>query len=708
LSADAIKKIDITSTKKTKEGLETTEDEKTIDLKLKESAKKGFMGDVELGYGHTVPPRVVQHLPIELRNHRYEGSVSMNYFNPKLRASVFGNINNVNETGNIDLVGGTRGAANNLQPGVIRTIMIGTNLNLFVSKKIDINLTYFYKNILTTIERESFNESILPDNSYSRNNTEQDLSQSTNHFSYGSIKYKIDSTQKLHFRYRINYQGGGSLRDRYETTRGSEEILENEISQRYESDQNRLSIAPSLNYQKQFKKKNRELTANVTANLSFNEDDSENKSQTNLYNDNGVLNMIDTLEQEQSKIGGRQNYTADVTFREPIGKKNRLYFKLLGGIRNDQNRQTAYDIIGQQRIENTNFTDAYWRHYNYQEFKITFNRKIDAYILNIGLGIKRSALEGIVASSSSPIIQAFYFPTGNLRFRYFISKRKKITLTYRTRFSEPQLQQLQPVINNQNPLSLVIGNPNLQPEYHHNIGLRMDWWEQLTLTNFYINLNLNVTQNTIIQSQTFDENFRVIYQPINNGLTYQTGVYLGCNTILKKIQVKVDIRGGANINQRPLLLNGALTEQLNHDYNANLTLSNKKKKILDIVATARLVVGNAVYANNSDLNVSYINHTYAANIRLTIAKKWNLFSKFQYKIYANTGYGDAIAIPIWTAGINRTFFKNDALKIELMGENLLNEALQVNRYNQNGVISETRSILLGRYIMLKLRYKIKN
>lgn len=708
LSADAIKKIDITSTKKNKQGIETTEDEKTINLKLKESAKTGLLGNVKLGYGYTVPPRNTQNVSPELGNHRYRGGVTINYFTPKFRATVFGNVNNVNESGGLNMTGNVNGAASNLRPGVIRTIMAGTNLNIFLSKKIDLGFTYYYNNTLTTIEQENFRASVLPNNLYTRNSKEQNLTYPQRHLIYGTMKFKIDSTQKLNFRFRLNYQTGGSLRDKYEATKGANDSLENEVSQLYESSQNRFSIAPSLNYQKDFKKKGRELVVNVIADMLFNDDNSENNSLTNLYNDSGVLTSIDTLEQEQIRTGSNQNYRADITFREPIGKDNKLYFKLEGGIKNDRNEQSAYDISGQQRIRNTDFTNAYWRHYNYQEFNITFKRKVKAYSLSVGLGIKRSALEGVVASSVSPIIQAFYFPTGNLRFRYFISKSKKITLTYRTRFSEPRLQQLQPVGNNQDPLSLVIGNPSLQPEYHHNIRLRMDWWEQLTFTNFYTSASLNVTQNTIIQSQTFDENFRSIYQPINEGLTYRAGLSIGCHTILKKLQMKIDVRGGLSLNQRPILLNGALTRQLNHDYNANLTLSNKKKKIVDVLVTARLVIGNAVYAGNSDLNVSYVNHNYGAKVRVTIAKKWNISTNFEYKIYANTGYGEAIAVPIWRGGIDRTFLKSNALKIELMGENLLNEALQINRYNQDGIISETQSILLGRYIMLRLRYQIKS
>jgi hypothetical protein len=707
LSADAIKKIDITSTKKNKQGIETTEDEKTINLKLKESAKRGLIGNVELGYGYTIPPRedTTTHSS-ELGNDRYKGRLSLNYFNPKFRATVFGNINNVNESGAMNSTRNARGMANNLRPGIIRTIMVGTNLNIFVSKKVDLGFTYYYNNALTTIERETDRESVLPSNIYTRKSTEQNLSYPQTHFLFTSFKYKIDSSQSLNIRCRINYQTGGSYRDKTEKTKREDSTLQNGVSQLYESSQDRISIAPSLNYQKEFKKKGRELTSNIVADLMFNDNNSENKSYTDLYNNNGVLTTTDSLEEGQERTGSTQNYRADITFREPIGKDNKLYFKLLAGVKIDENKQQTYDISGQQGIDN--FTDTYRRHYNHQEFKIMFKRKVTAYLVDFGLGIKRSALEGVVADSVSPIVQAFYFPTGNLRFRYFISKSKKITLTYKTRFSEPQLQQLQPVVNNQDPLSLFEGNPDLLPEYHHNIRLRLDWWEQLTFTNFYVNVSLNITQNTIIQSQKTDTNSRVKYKPINKGVTSRAALSLGCNSILKKLQMKIDFRGGTNFSWRPILLNEILKQQLNHDYNASLTLSNKKKKIIDILTMARVVIGNAVYENDSDLNVSYLNHNYATKIRVTIAKKWNFSTNFECKIYTNTGFGDAIVVPIWAARINRTFLKNNALKIELMGENLLNQNLQVNQYSQDGITSEIKSVLLGRYIMLKIQYQIKS
>lgn len=95
-----------------------------------------------------------------------------------------------------------------------------------------------------------------------------------------------------------------------------------------------------------------------------------------------------------------------------------------------------------------------------------------------------------------------------------------------------------------------------------------------------------------------------------------------------------------------------------------------------------------------------------AKARITIAKKWNLKTDFNYSIFDDLGYGENFAIPIWSASVSRTFFKSDQLKIELSAENILNEAFRINRYNWNGNVTETQTNLLGRYFMLSVAYKI--
>lgn len=707
LPADAIKKIEITSTKKDKDGLELTNDEKTIDLKLKKNAKRGVWGVIEAGYGSTVPPRASLNSSSNLGNHRYLGNLMLHYFSPKIKLSLLGASNNVNESVYVSAAGQDAVELSPSRSAITRTLLGGMNLNVSFSKKTSVGLSYNYVNSLIRSEKTSFLESVLPNNRYVRNSQNQNESLPQKHIFYSKFKHEFDSTQKINFYCRVNYQFTLNEKSYEATTSGESDQLENQIIQNYDNNPINWSINPRLNYQKKFKKKGQELVANLVLGFRFNPTFSYNYSLTNLYNNNGMLETVDTLEQEQSRVGKSQKYTGNIIFRLPIGKQNKLQFRALAGVHNGQNNQLVYDIESSHRVENDSLSDAYWRHNNYQELKMTFKRKTDAYHLDVGLAVKRSALEGVVASNASRINQAFYFPIGNLRFRYLFSKSKNITFNYTTRFSTPRIDQLQPVVNNQNPLSIRLGNPDLLPEYQHNIRLGTTIWDQLTATNFYANLNLNIVQNSIIQSRVFDENFRAITVPINSELTYRVSAYLGCNKTFKKLGIKLGIRGGANLNRRPIMLNTEFTKQLNQNYNGSLTLSNKKKKIIDCSIAAQFSVGHSTYENNDALKVTYINHSYRAKIRATIAKKWNLQTSFDYRVYANTGYNAAIAVPLWSASFYRTFLKDDLLKVEILAQNILNEAVQVTRSNQDGIISENQSILLGRYLMLKVSYQIR-
>ncbi len=661
LPADAIKKIEIANTKEKKDGIDTNNDEKTIDLKLKEEAKKGFLGQIEGGYGYP--------------NHRYKGGLSLNYFNPKIRLTVFGGINNINQSAlafeRQNVYGNARQRA-----GITRAIAGGFNANLFLSEKTQLNLTYMYNNDLTTVDKTAFSQSILPENIYTRNSSNNNLSSSQRHYFYTKLLYKFDKTQKLQFILRFRYQQGGQEQHKNETTAGLGDTLQNSLAQLYNNKSDNFTISPNLFYQKKFKKKGREFSARVNLNFIVNSSSSDNNSLTNFYNDSGLLTQIDTLRQEQLGQRAEQACDAIISFKEPVGDKNDLEFDLYVGGRNSENERSAFDIFTQTKIENTSLSDSYQKFQNHQEFKTSFKRKTDNYFFKISLGFSRNALEGRIASNPSPIIQDFYYPTGSFRFRYFFTKSKRITFNYNTRFTIPRIEQLQPIVNNNDPLSTSIGNPNLLPEYSHALNLRVDLWEQLTFTNFYTSIYINFIQNSIIQATILDENFRLSSQPINSGLSYRGGSYLGYSTAIKKL-LKINLKAGVSLYQGPIIINGILLGQFNHDYNANLIIGNRKKEIIDASIAAKVVVGNSIYESNSALNVSYVNHSYSANFRVTIAKKWQIKTQFNYQIYANAGFGEAIAIPIWSAGISRTFLKSDALKIEFTAENLLNEGKPV-------------------------------
>jgi hypothetical protein len=720
LPADAIKKVEVYDKKTEKEELTGKDDDtesKTINLTLKEDKKVGYMGNIEGGYGY-YPDK-----------HYYQGNLALNYFNPKMRISLIGASNNVNKAGFSyqDFQGMTGGYDNFMSgysgmsignswndpilnllwgnaTGETQAITGGLNMNFFLSEKTEISAHYMYTNANKSMFTKTFSRSISPENYYTRNSSNTQLLLAQRHVFNTKFSHKFDSTQEIRFRLKMKYTNSDEENGRFTETLAEQDSLENNINQNSETDEAGFGVITNLHYQKKLAKKGRSLWANVAFALANNEDVFQTFSRTNLYQNEQVIGT-DTLDQNQTSVNDKQVYGAELAYTEPLGDKNQLEFKLRAGFSTEKNDRQAFDIREQVQFLNTSLTDLYQKQYDFQVFTSDFKHEGEKVTVNLSAGLQRSGLKGVLASSTELINQTYYYPIGSAMFGYKFSKSKSLKINYRTRVNEPNLNQLQPMLNNQNPLSIRLGNPNLIPEYEHNLWINYNLWDQLNFTSFYVSLYGSLNQNSIVDKQTIDDNFRTIYQPINFGTSFNAGMYFGYNGEIKKI-IKYNIRGGANLSQKQVLLNEKASEQLSHNYNVYVSFGNKKKKVVDVSISARANLGNSVYSQNDALNLTTLNHTYTAKARVTIAKKWNLKTDFNYSVFDNLGFGESFAIPILSASVSRTFFKADQLKIELSAENILNEAFRVNRYNWNGNITETQTNLLGRYFMLSVAYKI--
>lgn len=720
LPADAIKKVEVYDKKSEKEELTGKDDgneSKTINLTLKEDKKVGYMGNIEGGYGYYPD------------NHYYKGNLGLNYFNPKMRISLIGAANNVNKAGFSyqDFQGMTGGNENFMSgysgmsigsswndpvlgllwgnsSGETRAITGGVNMNFFLSEKTELSAHYMYTNANKSMLTKTFSRSITPENFYTRNSNNTQLLLAQRHVFNTKFSHKFDSTQEIRFRLKMKYTDSDEDNGRFTETLGEQDSLENDINQNSETNEDGFGIITNVHYQKKLAKKGRSLWANVAFAFADNQNVFETFSRTNIYQNQQVL-LTDTLDQNQTSTNDKQVYGAEFAYTEPLGDKSSLEFKLRAGFSTEDNDRKAFDIREQVQILNTALTDLYEKQYNFQAFTTEFKHEGEKASVKISAGLQRSGLKGVLASNATVINQTYYYPVGTANFKYKFSQSKSLNINYRTRVNEPDLNQLQPMLNNQNPLSIRLGNPNLIPEYQHNVWISYNLWDQLNFTSFYISLYGNLSQNAIISKQTIDDNFRTTYQPINFGVQSNAGMYFGYNGEIKKI-IKYNIRGGASLNQQQVLINEEASDQLSHNYNLYVSFGNKKKKVFDVSISARANLNNSISSQNNALNVTSLNHTYSAKARVTIAKKWNLKTDFNYSIFDDLGYGENFAIPIWSASVSRTFFKGDQLKIELSAENILNEAFRINRYNWGGNVTETQTNLLGRYFMLSIAYKI--
>lgn len=730
LPADAVDKVQVYDRKSEMAEFSGVEDgvkHKTINLKLKEDKKHGFFGHLEGGYGMAAPDP--QNQPID--QHHYRGNLSLNYFNPSLRVSTIGAINNINEqsfnfTDYINLMGGIQsmmsgGGTINLEvssddplgallmdnkDGLARTIGGGANVNWFISDKTDWSTHYFYSILNKQRETFSTTRSVGLNSFFTRNGQLNSLAQAGNHNINTTLKHEFDKTQDLNVQLKFKLNDALMTRSNIEQSLGANKQLQNEINQQYQQNQQGWGLNAKTLYRKKLNTKGRVLLSNLIFGYSYNQKSNTNQNVTHLYNDGGALFLVDSLNQDQYALNHQQVYGGEFSFVEPIGKKNFLDIKLVGMLNIDTKDQKVYDVAQEEKVLNSALTNLFQKQYNYQTLTTRFQRTQKPYTLTIEAALQRSYLKGVFSNGTNAIARTYYYPLGGLLLDYKINRSSNFVFRYNSNIKEPQVSQLQPIVNNNSPLDLIEGNPNLNPEYHHNFRLQYNLFDQFSFTSLFASLSFSVLQHQIVNNQTIDANLRTSYLPENSTVGYNSNVYVSFSRPIKPLGIKFNLNLNGSLSQRSTKINAVSNRELTQQYTFKASVENRKKQLVDALVGARIDLNSSDFSVNTALNTMYLNYVAYADLKVTIAKKWTIQSSFDYSIYVDEAFEQDIYIPIWSASISRTFLPANQLKISLRVFNILDQTLFVQRFNQQGTIGEQQTNTLGRYFMLSLRYKL--
>src|SRR5690606_30702558 len=91
-----------------------------------------------------------------------------------------------------------------------------------------------------------------------------------------------------------------------------------------------------------------------------------------------------------------------------------------------------------------------------------------------------------------------FLPSARLEYRF--SKNRNLEINYRTWTNEPNLGQLQNVIDNSNPLQLRTGNPNLDQSYNSWLRAQFRSNNPETGRTLYASVQNNLVNNFIANS----------------------------------------------------------------------------------------------------------------------------------------------------------------------------------------------------------------
>lgn len=719
LPADAIEKVQVFDKKSDQAvftGIEDGQREKTINLELKEEKRNGAFGNVMAGAGSS---------------DRFQAKASINKFSKGKQLSFLGMGNNINEQGfsmgefmnftggSQQMLGGGGGATtiqiggNNQsvplntggrQSGIMTNYAGGLNFNQDLSKNTILTSNYFYNRLDQNITKQTHRVNYLPnDSSYFYDEKSVQLNGSDNHRVNVNLDHKIDSSNSIKSTNSFAYSNLEQHSETAGRTTTTDGVLQNESVRKNFNAQTNANLNSTLLLRHRFAKKGRNFSTNLTLGLSDIQSNGNQQSINQYYS--GTPETKEIIQTNTQK-SGNQSYGATFSYTEPLGGRKYLEGNYMFRTNNNQVDRQVFDEKNGQQILNNQLTNKYSSVYIYNRPGLNFRLNREKFNLIAGVSWQNTQLNGNLITKGVKIDRKFENFLPSMHFNYDFSSTQHLRLDYETSMQEPTIQQLQPVIDNSDPLNIITGNPALNPAYQHRVSANFTKFDPGKFINLFAFLTATYGTNSIVNAQTVNEKFVRVTTPVNvkDNLNLNANINFGFPIRPLKSRFTIGPTGSYSrgINVLNLQESHTWQETMGGTVRYNYTFSD----IVTLDLSANLSHQETRYEFNTQNNQVYFNKTYSAELNINFLKNYQFNTSYDYYIYNSQTTSYSQTIPIWNMAISRFLLKNRTGELKVGVNNALDYSLSVSQTATANYLQQQVTNNLGRYYMVSFTYLI--
>ncbi|MGC4035550.1 MAG: outer membrane beta-barrel protein [Chitinophagaceae bacterium] len=726
LPADAIDKVQVfnkLSDQAQLTGFDDGNSEKTINLKLKKDKTKGYFGKINAGGG---------------TDDRYQGKFNINSFKGARQMSAIGMANNTNSeafsmfdilnfTGELKkMISGGGGnininISNSASSGMdgiagsnsgINTIWGGgVNYNNIIGTKTDFMSNYFYNRYNphkeSTVQRHYF----LPDSSYLYNQNQVSDNINNSHRLNFVADFQIDSFNSIKISPSLNYQKTSNrVNSTYSTMSEAMEKGSDGYSNNLTNNEG-YNFRTDVLFRKKFRRKGRTFSIALQTTFNNNDGDASLQSLNNFYIKTGTIYQSDTINQQTKTESSLNGYTARVVYTEPVFKRSLLEFSAGNGNTTSTSAKTTHDYNSQNGkfdLINPLLSNDFKNQYGYSNAGIRLRKQAKKYNFAVGFSWQHSELEGKIISNNkdSVIGKSFNNILPTARLQYYFTRFKNLQVNYSTFTNQPTVTQLQPVIDNSDPLNKTTGNPALKQEYTHSLQTNLILVNPYTNRNLFVLFNLQETQNKIVNNDTIDGQGIKTSRPVNANGIYNLSGDVNWSIPVHFLKASFSIGSNASYYKGKQFVNGAENKIAALSFGPDVRLDIGASEKLQLALTTGLSYNRTTYSLQSSYNTSYISHQYGFDADWQLPAKFFLASEFTYSINNQLAAGFNSRIPLWNASLSRQVLRFNRGEIKLRVNDILNKNIAVSRTSNQNYIEDSRVLNLRRFFLLSFTYSL--
>jgi len=717
---DRVQVYDKKSDQATFTGIDDGQRDKTINLKLKDGKKNGYFGRANAGQG---------------TDGYYDYQLMANYFRNKEKMAGYGIISNTGKTGlswneqdtygqsfaagadvdeNTGMVSISGGSHDELDswsgrfegqgyPSV-KTGGLHYN-NKFNDDQQSVNANYKYMMLDVNGKSTTNSQYILPDTFYYNNQHQEFRNQIIRNSFSGIYEFKFDSTSSLKF-----MADGGTD---HKTTNSifhtealaSDSALVNQNDRTTSTAGDKRSINSNLLWRKKLAKKGRTISLNIRENYTENKSDGFLNSDTRLYSDGGILFKDSLIDQFKNYSTQNLLFDSRATYTEPISKSSFLSASYGVTVNNSRSNRNSYNKASGGKY--SELDSLYSNDYQYNIFShrggLTYNLIKKKFRFSAGndLGFTSWKQNDLHADTSYKRSFVNWFP--NASITYSFTNMQRIFLRYSGNTSQPDLQQIQPLRTNEDPLNITIGNPGLKPSFSNRFQMFYNNYNVLSDRGMYANFSYNFTENAIANSTTVDSVGKRVAQYVNVDGNRSFFGYAGYSMRFHKPRINLEFYGNASRNTNVSFVNNLQNKTTSGTYGVGTSVGWTIEKKLDISVRYNPTYTQSHSTINTGVTTHYWTQSIQPNLDFFFPLKLQLHADGDINLRQKTSVFDRNNnVVLLNAWVGRKFMKNDALLLKVAGNDLLNQNIGFNRTVNSNFITQNTYTTIQRYFMFSL------
>ncbi len=423
----------------------------------------------------------------------------------------------------------------------------------------------------------------------------------------------------------------------------------------------------------------------------------------NFYQPGGSLLNIDTTDQRKVISSSNTTLNGNLNYTEPLSKNTVLAVRYNLNFNQGETQQSTF---GRGDGKYQDLIDSLSNHYRNNVLSQTATVNIQGtgrpLTYTIGGDIRRySNLQENVQTDST---LKYQYTTLNPRVdaRYAINKEQGISFNYSANTDQPSITQLQPVQNNNDPLHITLGNPNLRSSFSQNFGLGFNAVKPVF---FNIGANFGYTTNSISTRVYTDSLGRQISQPVNVSGSENGGLYFGMNHKFKGSGIDLGANANLSFGRNVNYVGDILSNNNNLNAGGGLSIGKYVADRYSIRLNANANYSSSVSSVNPSLSTRFWtqNHSFELSWFPVPGLELNSTGNYSWQEKTATFTGNNWTF-FWNAFISKNFLQN-RLVVKWRVNDILGQNAGIGRLISGNTTTQSTSNIVGRYWMISASYR---